>query len=73
MSGLEHDGRVHWYLKLVKLHLLGGKVMKPGTALLNSQLCGIQALLERLGTRLEIFHLRREVLENKAGVKTILP
>lgn len=54
----------HKYLQLVKLLLLGCEIMKPRAALLNSQLCDIQALLERLSTRLKIFHLGQKVLKH---------
>lgn len=68
MNGPEHDGcsRLggHWYLQLVELQLLGCEIMKPRAALLHGQLCGIQALLKRLGTRLEILHLRQKVLKH---------
>lgn len=48
----------------MKLLLLGGEIMKPRAALLNSQLCDIQTLLERLSTRLKIFHLGQKVLKH---------
>ena len=68
MSGLEHEGcselSRHQYLQLVKLLLLGCEIVKPRAALLHRQLGGIQALLERLRTRLEVFHLRQNVLKD---------
>lgn len=48
----------------MKLLLLGCEIMKPRAALLNSQLCDIQTLLERLSTRLKIFHLGQKVLKH---------
>lgn len=53
-----------FYLQLVKLHLFGGEIMEPGAALLHRQLGAVQALLKRLGTGLEIFHLSQKVLEH---------
>jgi len=55
---------VNEYLQLAKLLLLGREVVEPRAALVHRQLGGIQALVERLGARLEIFHLRQDVLEH---------
>lgn len=71
-QGSRHSGCFS-YLKLVKLHLLGSEIMKPRAALLYGQLRGVQALLKRLGARLEIFHLSQKVLKHtKTVMKTFV-
>lgn len=50
------------YLQFAELLVLGGEVVQPGAALLNSDLCAVQPLLQGLSVGLKRRHLGLQAL-----------